>query len=378
VAWAAPLASAAVVVAVIAGSLAVTGGGPHPPTATPRPATFAPVGPDGVPPYYVALTTRGSNPDEYSSAATAAEVRATATGAVLARIVVPKPYVNFTGVTAAADDRTFVLLAEEKNNPPASVPQYPHAYYPASRFYLLHIDPAAATPSDRASLRALPAAFIPANDEVHDMALSPDGNSLAADVGAQFFNSRLDVFNLATGAKRTWSFKPCSGCGSSSGGLGVGGVNTGGLSWTADGQRIAFVGPGSGQGQVWLLDTSAPGTNLLANSRPLVGSPSGSGPYWRGAIITPDGRTVIVVEEIANTGQRVRQQLVKFSAATGKAMATLNNLAVVAGYEQVLWTNATGSVLVVAYAGNGNGVGILHGGKYTPIPWSSRTATAAW
>jgi hypothetical protein len=379
VAWAAPLASAALVVAVIAGSLAVTGSGPHPPDATPRPATFAPVGPDGVPLYYVALTTRGSNPDEYSSAATAAEVRATATGVVLARIVVPKPYVNFTGVTAAADDRTFVLVAEEKKNPPASVPQYPHAYYPASRFYLLHIDPASAAPSGRASLRALPAAFIPANDEVHDMALSPDGNSLAADVGAQFFDSHLYVFNLATGAKRTWSYQPCSGCGSSSGGLGFGGVDTDALSWTADGQRIAFVGPGSGQGAVRLLDISEPGSNLLTNSRPIVGSPSGTGPYWRGALITPDGRAVIVVEEIAVDGDPVvRQRLVKFSAATGQATENLNDLRVVWGYEQVLWTNATGSVMVVAFARSSDSVGILHGGKYTPIPWFPRTATAAW
>ena len=314
VAWAAPLAAAAVVVAVVAASLAVTGGKPRPPAATPRPATsatYAPVGPDGIPLYYVALTTRGQA-QEYGTAATTAEVRATATGAVLATVVPPKPYATFTGITAAADDRTFVLVAEEKNNPPASVQQeareYPFGYAPRARFFLLHVDPASATPGGRASLQALPAGFIPAGDTVHDMALSPDGHSLAADVGGVLSDSQLYVFNLVTGTTRAWSFKTCSHCLPGSGGLGFGGVNADALSWTADGQRIAFVGPGSGQGAVRLLDLSKPGSNLLTNSQAVVGSPSGTGPYWRGALITPDGQSVVVIQEIAVDGDPVVRQ----------------------------------------------------------------------
>ena len=110
---------------------------------------------------------RRAYPDVYNGNATAAEVRATATGAVLAKVVPPKPYVHFAGVTAAADHRTFVLVAEEKSHPPQEQPgEGPHPYYQPSRFYLLRFDPG----TGRASLRALPAAFIPANAEVHDMA----------------------------------------------------------------------------------------------------------------------------------------------------------------------------------------------------------------
>ena len=99
---------------------------------------------------------------------------------MLAKVVPPKPYVHFAGVTAAADHRTFVLVAEEKSHPPDLQPgEGPHPYYQPSRFYLLRFNPG----TGRASLRALPAAFIPANAEVHDMALSPDGTSLAADIG---------------------------------------------------------------------------------------------------------------------------------------------------------------------------------------------------
>ena len=35
-------------------------------------------------------------------------------------------------------------------------------------------------------------------------------------------------------------------------------------------------------------------------------------------------------------------------------------------------------VMVVAFARSSDSVGILHGGMYTPIPWTPHTATAAW
>jgi hypothetical protein len=47
-------------------------------------------------------------------------------------------------------------------------------------------------------------------------------------------------------------------------------------------------------------------------------------------------------------------------------------------YEQVMYTNATGSVLVVTGVRKGNTAGILHGDAYTPIPWSAHTVTAVW
>ena len=161
-------------------------------TAGPGGRRAKPAGRAAVPPYYVALTAP-AYPDVYDGNATAAEVRATATGAVLAKVVPPKPYVHFAGVTAAADHRTFVLVAEEKSHPPEQQQpgEGPHPYYQPSRFYLLRFDPG----TGRVSLRALPAAFIPANAEVHDMALSPDGTSLAADIG-------LDYVRLSSGRVR--------------------------------------------------------------------------------------------------------------------------------------------------------------------------------
>ena len=370
-AWAAPLAAAALVMAAVAGSLTVAGILRHQPSAAAPPAS-----PDGVPPYYVALTVPGTYTDIYTGGdGTAAEVRATATGAVLARIAVPRPYAQFAAVTAAADDRTFVLVAEERR-PPALSSQY----YQPSRFYLLHFDPA----SGRASLRALPAAFIPASNEVCDTALSPDGTLLAADIGdCSYQGARLHVFDLATGNARVWNGGAVN--------FGFGGTNPDVLSWTADGKHVALVGdvvePAVTANEVRLLDVTAPGASLLANSKPVC---KGAGldnegdffPSWRGVKVTPDGRTVVIVDEFASGTAPVRayDQLLKCSVATGRVTTVLSHRNTTGGYwyEQVMYTNATGSVLVVTGARKGNTAGILHGDAYTPIPWSAHTVTAVW
>lgn len=380
ISWAAPLAAAALVLAVVAASLAVVHGGSGR-------TTSKPAGQAAVPPYYVALTAP-AYPDVYNGNATAAEIRATATGAVLAKVVPPKPYVHFAGVTAAADDRTFILVAEAKSNPPAQPPkpgELPRPYYQPSRFYLLRFDPG----TGRASLRALPGAFIPANAEVRDLAVSPDGTSLAADIDRQgLAGSHLVVFDLATGTERAWSFKTCAQCNPSSGGLGYGGTNPDALSWTGDGKHVAFVGPSRARwpsyGTVRLLDVTLPGTDMLANSRPVATLPPGDNATdlsWRAAIITPDGQTVVMVEELATDGAPivVRDRLLKVSVATGR-VTVLNDLNILAGYqyEQVMYSSTTGSVLVVSGVRKGKTAGILRGDRYTPIPWDRHIVTAIW
>jgi hypothetical protein len=366
--WAAPLAAAAAIVALVVASLTLAPDHPNVEGPSTGQVTTTPPGLAGIPPYYVALTIRGSHPDVAAADATAAEVRATATGAVLARITVPRPYAYFSGVTAAADDRTFILVAEEKNNPP----QTTRPYYPPSRFFLLRITPNAPA-GGRVSLRALPTGFIPANSEVRDLALSPDGASLATDISSGVGASRLYVFDLATGTSRAWSFKICPQCLSGSGGLDFGSTNVDALSWTADGRHLAFVGPG---------------TNLLANSKPVLPWPGGAslpGPTWRGVIITPDGRTVVFLGQHETYGPKGRLEsarilLAKASVTTGKVTAVYRNLAPVGQYQQVMYTNATGRALVVYYFGLGFGthVGILRGNQFTPIPWNPHTVTAAW
>lgn len=377
-AWAAPVVSAALVAAVIAASVTLVGG------LRARPATSgALASPGGLPPYYVALTTQKPDSDIYSLGATAAELRSTTTGAVLAKVTPPRPYVSFTGVTGAADDRTFVLSAQGPNEIPKNLSarqylqKYPHGYYPAQRFFLLRIDPKAAR---RMVLTALPAAYTPANAPVHDMALSPDGTTLAADVGGEIGNAGLFTFDLATGAERAWSSRSCPQCFPSSGGLGYVGVNVDALSWTADSRHVAFVWGGT----VRVLDTRAAGSDLLAGSK--IAATWTVGPtvtaMWRGAIITPDGRTVLAIQEFGgpypNPG--ISEHLVRFSTATGRQTAVINNLNVLKlnGYEQVLYTNPDGSLLVVTFLRPGRNATILHDGHQTRLPWSPYIGVAAW
>jgi dipeptidyl aminopeptidase/acylaminoacyl peptidase len=388
--WLAPLAAAVLVVAVVLGSLAVTRSGSG--TATPS----TPPGLAGLPPYYVALIAlpadpaSPADPADPATAPTVAQVRSTATGAVLATIAAPKPYVKFTAVTAAADDRTFVLDAQgasfsldrqrQLHNHLGNVAQgTPY------RLFVLHIDPDPKSHSSGVSLQALPASFIPAGQGIGNMALSPDGTSLAAaspDGSEHGYDMQLIVFNLVTGTRRIWGFKSADE-------IYMPPAMLGGLSWTADGQHIAFTGPGASAGSsvLRLLDTSDPGPNALAASKPIP-TPAAITHTDEGlttAIITPDGRTAVFATAVTTRdGQEmlVRRRILKVSVATGQVTAILGTPKSLAGkpldFELILYSNATGSVLVVSYAQPGTSAWILHGDTYTRIPWSPHTFTAAW
>jgi hypothetical protein len=375
-AWVTPLAAAALVLAAVGGSLAVAGNLTHQPVTSGPQAGLN----GGVPAYYVALVTTAKPQSDVANdlgsaalAYSAAELRSTQTGAVLARITPPKPYVSFTGVTGASDDRTFVLSAQGPE--PSAVPPYP-----AQRFFLLRIDRAARAGA-RMILTALPAGYVPAGYGIGEMALSPDGTHLAAGVGENLgYAEELDVFDLATGTERAWSTRTCAECMPNAGGNLWFGVNTDALSWTADGQHVAF----TWENTVRLLDTRAAGSDLLTDSKKVatwIGGVTGLN-QWRGAIITPDGRTVLGIENLGGLNLRgpIREHLVSWSTATGRQTAVLNNLNArnLDDYEQILYTNDDGSVLVLTYQRPGAKTAIVHDGRPTPIPWSPHIGVAAW
>jgi hypothetical protein len=370
--WAFALATVFLIGAVVAASLALGSvftehrspvSGPFPPQ---------PLHVPDVPAYYVALTSADGKIPGFSAKATIATIRATATGKVLATIAVPRPYHAFTGVTAAADDHTFVLVASEAGDPQRSLA-------PPARYYVLHFDPASPAAAGRVRLQALPATWIPAGSMALAMALSANGTSLAAIIGTSR-SSKLYVYQLPKGSPHVWSWSACSNC--SGDGIGPDSVGPypGALSWVADGRTVAFLfffggAPGIG---VRLLDTHATGTNLLADSKLAVPMADVSSPVWRRVIITPDGRTVFAVLENEPYGQHFNQQLVKFSVATGKQAAVLNQPPIGNHYEQIQWASPTGGTLLISGAQHGGGAGVLKDGRYTPIPWSNKIFAAAW
>jgi hypothetical protein len=89
----------------------------------------------------------------------------------------------------------------------------------------------------------------------------------------------------------------------------------------------------------------------------------------------------VIVEELASDRApvQVRDRLLKVSGATGR-VTVLNDLNVLAGYqyEQVMYVSPDGGTLVVSGARRGNTAGILRGDRYTPLPWSTDIAIAAW
>jgi hypothetical protein len=371
VAWTAPLAAAAVVVALVAASLALVRAGPDP---EPSRSVTATSGTAGVPPRYVALVTPQLNTNPELADAPAAEVRATATGAVLARVVPPRPYVSFTAVTAAADDRTFVLAAG-KTGPPG--------YPPPTRLFVLRTSAA----GKRMSLQALPAGFIPRHAFLHGMALSPDGSFLAAQIntGQGGIVGRLYLLNLATGTSRSWAYRDGGVLGAGLGGSSV--------SWTADGKYLAYVGSGQppqDPERLWLLDVSAPGSDLAAHSRLAARLPPEDQAdfwFWREEAITGNGRTAVFVEALVGRQGAERTtsgfRLLTISVATGR-VTFLNYQSGARGNptgspgEQLRYANATGSALIVSRVRPGATAGILRGNRYTPLPWSPHIVAAAW
>jgi hypothetical protein len=373
-AWAAPIAAAAGVAAALAVVFALTGV-----IHSSRPANARPDGLDALPRYYVALSFTGGGrccqPGQPYSPKTQAVVRATASGRALAVIRPPRPYTTFFGITAAGDDRTFVVAAQKAATYPVQLKATPE-----TTFFVLRIDPASSNPAERARLIPIPNSAAPTGTRVWDLALSPDGTRLAVAAGVKV--PHLSVVNVATGATRTWS----------PGGIGTNlanGVNQNSLSWAADNRSLALIYWGErGRSGIRVLDTAAPGSSLVSNSRLVVGQPATGDAYWLQARLTPDAHAIIANRDRSRRG--FSQQLVEFSAGTGKAVRVLSESThhLYGNDEQVLWMSPSGDTLIVTDAVPAHDhsrasfadvdAGMLVHGHYTPLPWSGNTSIAAW
>ncbi len=381
--WLVPLAAAAAVIAVIAGALSVGQAVPGHRTTPAAPIQR------NVPRYYVALVADhtlwryASNFDPART--TVATVRDTATGSVIARVKAPAPYLGFNMVSGAADDRTFVLLAY---GPPVKGQAQGLQLPGPERFYLLHINPASSAGAGRAQLTALPATDIPAGTQITALALSPDGQALAA-MENNTSGGVLTVYYLQTGNTRTWTWKP-GGSKAGSEISAAGSLSAVVLSWTANGKAIGFApDPWSA---LWVLDIAKPGADVRLDSTPVDvrGVPVQT---WTTVDLTPDGKSAFV-SYYESFGHSNWIGLDRFSATTGR-LAVINKLTVTnegnaTGFgihanpgadtaaDNVLWTSYDGSKFVVVSARPGNTAGIYSGNRYTPIPWPANVVDAAW
>ena len=325
--WLIPMAAAAAVVAVAATLVAVK----SPPRVTPatsaspsrsaQPAvTAAPVDPEALPRYFVALNgfaAQGPLPSPGQSGpvkppkADSVIVGETLTGQRLATIAAP-PGSTFAGVTGAADDRTFVL--DSVQLAPAARTGMLWPFQPRT-WYLLKLKPGATFVATMTTLD-FP---LPNGADVNGIALSPDGTKLAVlyqipGKGAGGFPYSgpftLAVYSVPTGTVlRTWT-----GANPSHGSYGYGGNGlpdpNANLTWTSDGQRLAFAFRNSisSNSSLYLREVklAEPGGDLLADSPVIatIGASPTTGRYkiWCDSLgITGDGRSAVCGAELPRT-----------------------------------------------------------------------------
>jgi hypothetical protein len=264
--WLIPATAAAAVVA-LAIALVIIRDIPNGRVVSPPPPATA----SGVPPYYVALTVA---PAWYAypllgglqnSSPTAADlvVGETFTGKLVATVKPPRG-ATFFGVTAAADDRTFIVDAG---------PLRSNFRSGRGTWYLLRLTPGG-TPAAR--LVRLPIPGEPAAFLTGGIAVSPDGTELA--VASLDWNNAayggqaeiLRIYSVATGALlHTWGARLTQSSATWLSGQAT--ANQTSLFWIDGGRQLAFdYGWATGNRSyigVRVLDPARPGHDLLDDSR---------------------------------------------------------------------------------------------------------------
>jgi hypothetical protein len=390
--WFTPLAAAAAVVIVLVGSLAASsalggaGKGQSGNAVTPGSAASAkslPTWPgafSAVPPYYVAL----GNPS-------LAVVRATATGATLARITTHTPFV---GVAGAADDRTFVLDAQNQIvGASVTWPGQP-------QFSLLRLTAS----GTEASFTRLALASLPKGSAVTALALNPDGSELAVEATTGGRSKpgldEIRVYTLATGAYRTWlTYGGSTDSEDPNGFTGSGIDGSESISWSADSKTLAFDWSDKPYFGVRLLDTAADGGNLITDSRLAVietriGTDQGALAYpllpkgesaqcLTVSIMSLDGSSIDCgFSAFSLDGDGSTTGFVRYSASTGKPVALIGDYQLphnVDGTTRLFWISATGTTGIgVIGTPSGDRTGVITGKTFTPLPGLQNLYVAAW
>ena len=360
-----PVAAGVAVVAIVAVAVLLAGV-----TAGPRPAAPAPVT-GAMPRYYVTVAR--------SAAGLAAVVRSSADGRVTGTVKVPSlADAAAWSVTAAADDRSFVIAADLSQTAVDRTAEF--------RFFRLLVSPDG-QPGQPTELPE-----IPANAPLlRGMALSPDGTLLALSLeyDGSAVNFRpyggIEVINLETGVTRTW-------LGSSDATYGPGAP-----SWAAGDRMITFTwwhSPSQQPGATVIvgireLDAASAGGNLLASRlipfrtvTPGIGS----------AMIASGGREIVAAacNDTASPGHQpgsVTAKIIELSAADGRLLRVLRTQTArytsLGGQDRldggcaVLSVDPTGNhVLVQGFA-----FGRIDHGVFTSLPGATPGETsvaAAW
>jgi len=382
--WMVPLAAAAAAAAVIAGTFAVahmlpgSGRGPRP--AGPKYAAL--------PANYV-YTVQGdiynytSHGTQYSAGVNGRylKVRSTATGKLLATVLPPQPYNDFTMITADASGTMFVLGAvHDWQRYANALPRvFRRNQTTPMRFLELRIGRAGQV---QQSSLSLPVTVTPGQQP--SIALSPEGTRLAVAYGGGGAPAEVAVVSLGSGQVRRWVSPRVSWTPQ---------LNYRGA-WTSNGRTLVL--------QEWpvlrrltrqalrqyrqptitslhLIDTLAPGGTLAAG-RVLVLRPPAGESVPADVFITPDGTKLIGSTSKSDFAPRRAPwtgELSVYSAQTGALLRRLapwkwNGLDGRPGHggsprELIAWSNASGSRLIMLHPEDDlNILGVLTGRGFSP------------
>ncbi len=387
--WLAPAAAAAAVLAIAITLVAAR----DMPDTRPSPAAAPAGAPAGLPAYYLTF----SQPQTDMTVPVGLVLAATLTGKKLATLAPPHG-LSFSGITGAADDRTFVAAAH----------WYPYGVQTSQgrmrTWYLVRVGGTGTRVS--LTMTRLPIPATKSGTDVAGIALSPDGTMLA--VATQPYTDLLPipqvlrVYSVATGrVLHTWRSAPGSRYGPIDGAEGEGADDNAALTWVGNRALAYFggvqTGPRSVSAGVMVLDLSRPDGGITASSRLAVPvtfdndeklAPFGCGPVYRGDIaITGNGKSFVCGGEGTSDAKlptlvcgtapvRNTAAFASFSLTTGKLTRFL------AGYRTncfgyavqdpyPVWVNATGSTLIgyIYFGGGRQRFGVFTSpGSFRPLP----------
>jgi hypothetical protein len=360
VSWLAPVAAAAVVVAIAVTLVSIRHSAGTPSVPGPVSPAVAAIE-KTVPEYYAEITS-----------ATSLIVGDDRTGAALATLG-PPAGATIVGVTGAADDRTFVLDTQTPSDG-------------THTWYLLRIAPGSSNPTQ---LTRLPIPTLPGPDEIDGLALSPDASELA--VFFQPYGSfktegpdkvlsggphgpfTLRTYSLATGkALRTWTTPAgrSEALSSTSTAFPDNEVN---LTWTADGRTLGFLfSPFNPPAYERTLSVTGAGDDLIADSRPVLALGE-----CEGLMLASDGGTTICgVNSYAPGGgcTAPKAEFTLYPVSTGKLAGLLyrDQASCATTDTSVIWARSADSAIGVLWIEGPKKlisvtVGVLTPGKFTPL-----------
>jgi hypothetical protein len=384
--WLAPLTAAAVVTA-LALALVLIRDIPNGGAVPPNPATST--GPGGVPRYYAALQPPAGKPNATFSRVLV--VGDSLTGKTLATIPPPAGVETFVSVTAAADDRTFIVSALARSSS-------------AGIWFALHLAPGTANPVRLISLPVEPqpvpvnlglTAVITGVATAFPAALSRSGQELAVTEVTGGGEMAVKVFSVATGQLlHDWSTNDPSLV-SKGDGPKVTAPPT--LTWI-DGDRalaLTMIGPTTRSGTintnqvtVRRLNATGPASGDLVKDSTVIwdvrtgghGTPEAScgGLFDWPPLIGADGTTFTCTSTFAFLTFPITAGTTAAGLGRTDYQVTPSGDSVFTG--AVLWTSASGDTVIGEWGasrktnmtvGDGLHIGVISHGRFTPLRFPS-------